>query len=283
LFARRLLTCCAAVLLGTAPVAAQSVEISGSLGSTPYGDSQTVAYRVAAPAALSSFLSFETSDPTRVTTDGGLVLGGAIGWLFHPSASLEARIDAITLHVDPAPTVFRTRLSLPGTLLGTTQEVVVGPTQVASQRAVIPSVGARLRNAIGRVTVTGGGGVSMVPGTTLVSSLPVSVGSLAFAGFVLPLPVSVGVADVQLQGRTSTRVGGYVNGGVEIPLGRRLLVRPELRYIALQPLRVEWTEAQARTLLGPVGNPVGEPVTGLTSFDVRSRFLLLQMGVVARF
>ena len=279
------LLCVILALVDITPAAARQFEVSASLGATPYADRESIAYRLAAPPFLSSLVSFDTSAPIDVRTDGGVVLGFGVGWFFSPNASLEGRLDSVDLNVDNTPVAYSSRLRLPG-IAEMTQQVTVGPARLTFHRPLIASMTLRVRRGIlgRRLGWTPGAGLSVLPGSEVVATEPIAAGPLSIGDRTLLLPIAaLSSIELELRGRTPVRAGANAVTGLNIQLADRIQIRPELRYILLQPMRVEWDTASPSTPLGLLGASVGEPLTGLTPLQLRSDFLMFQTALVLSF
>jgi hypothetical protein len=263
--------------------AAGQFEVSGSVGATAVHDHQAVDYRLVPPAQ--AIISVQTTAPLNVATSGGFVFSLGCAWTFHPSVALEGRLDSIDLAADSGTALYTAQVKLPSFLPDLEQGLTLGPARIAFARPTVLSVGLRLRPPHGwhHVSWTAAGGLSYLPAGQIAAVEPVSLGALTIGGLTLGTPVAIPAGDIRLQAQAPGRVGGHLAGGLDIEVGRRFHIRPEVRYNRLRAAQARWVDTTASAPLGPRDAVIGDSLVSLAPLDLPSAFLLLQTAVVFRF
>lgn len=198
-----------------------------------------------------------SSDILEISTDGGLVFGGAVGFELGILA-LEGRLDATQVGFDSTSARYDLRATQ-APFTGLTGSVTFGAGRFDAERLYLLSGNVRLRTP-GPVSLVASGGVSLLPDITITGSAPLS---LELAG----LPLTPGF-DPRLRlrgapGESQHRVG--VNGGAGLRIGGgRLALMAEARvfYFREYELRfaVDDTPGFIASLLNSIDPVRFEPV-----------------------
>lgn len=206
--------------LGAASEAHAQVDLTLFLGRAYPIYDERLNIRPSAPSLPG--VDIDVSGDPVISADGGLVLGGALGFELGV-LGIEARVDATEVGLDFSGARYDLRATQPP-FTGLTGSVTLGSGRFDVRRFYLLSGNVRLRTP-GPVGLVVSGGLSLLPDLTTSGSVPVSLdiaGLTVLQGFAPQLRLRAA------PGESEHRIG--VNGGAGLRLGgARVALMAELR------------------------------------------------------
>jgi hypothetical protein len=186
-----------------------------------------------------------TGDTLEISTDGGLVFGGAVGFELGVLA-IEGRLDATDVAFDSSSARYDLRATQ-SPLTGLAGSVTFGAGRFEADRLYLLSGNVRLRTP-GPVSLVVSGGVSLLPDITISGSAPLSV---EIAGVPLANAFSPRLSLRAAPGQSEHRFG--LNGGAGLRVGAgHVAVMAEARAFYFRKYELRFAVDDAPDLIAPL-------------------------------
>jgi hypothetical protein len=262
----RVLTVCVVLTVTAGNSFAQGVDVTLFVGRAYPVYDERLTFTTSLPVLPR--VAVRESNPLTITTEGGEVLGAALA-VELGVIGIEGRLDA----TDVAFVVNGTRYDLVATAPVTTPlgSVTLDSARMNVDRLKLLSLNVRLRTP-GDIALVASGGLSYLPGVTVVGQLPVTVDA---PGILSPTTVNAHLRLVATPGEDEHRWG--VNGGAGIRIGgRRLALLAEARAFYSRRFDLRLAEADGPDLLNAVA-------AGIPAIQFEPVIVNAQVGLTVRF